>query len=151
MCEELIFQKCICFCQYYLQSKSMPELIFSNKYLSCQSSSLLLLEVCKNHSKKENISVGGSDQRRVALFWIHLKETRLNIFVLLLVALNFSTFIFSIGTKLFIRHPVVLFGILMLLEQFDDFVQLPLWCILKDRQLCLHKYLIYWVLYPIIA
>ena len=68
MCEELIFQKCICFCQYYLQSKSMPELIFSNKYLSCQSSSLLLLEVCKNHSKKENISVGGSDQRRVALF-----------------------------------------------------------------------------------
>ena len=96
------------------------------KYFSCQSSCLwLLLEVCKNHYKKESISVGGSEQRREALFWIHIKETWLNIFALLLVALNFSTFIFSIGIKLFIRHLVVLSGILILLEQFDDFVQLP--------------------------
>ena len=29
---------------------------------------LLLLEVCKNHHKKENISVGGSEQRKDALF-----------------------------------------------------------------------------------
>ena len=28
---------------------------------------LLLLEVCKNHYKKENISASGSDQRRDAL------------------------------------------------------------------------------------
>ena len=122
------------------------------KHFSCQSRCLLLLlEVCKNHYKKENISVGSSEQQREAFFWIYLKEMWLNIFVLLLVALNFSTFIFSVGIKLFIRHPVVLFGILILLEQFDDFVQHPLWCILKDRQLCLHKYLKYWVLYPIIA
>ena len=34
------------------------------KYFSCQSSCLLLLlEVCKNHYKKENISAGGSEQR----------------------------------------------------------------------------------------
>ena len=122
------------------------------KYFNCQSSCLLLLlEVCKNHYKKENISVGSIEQRGEAFFWIHLKETWLNILVLLLVALNFSTCIFSVGIKLVIRHPVVLFGILILLEQFDDFVQLPPWCIPKDRQLCLHKYLKYWVLYPIIA
>ena len=29
---------------------------------------LLLLEVCKNHYKKENISVGSSAQRKDALF-----------------------------------------------------------------------------------
>ena len=122
------------------------------KYFSCQSSCLLLLlEVCKNHYKKENISVGSSEQQREAFFWIYLKEMWLNIFVLLLVALNFSTFIFSVGIKLFIRHPVVLFGILILSEQFHGFVQLPPWCILKDRQLCLHKYVKYWVLYPIIV
>ena len=46
------------------------------KYFSCQSSCLLLLlEVCKNHYRKENISVGGSEQRRDALFWINLRET----------------------------------------------------------------------------
>ena len=83
------------------------------------------------------------EQRRDALFSIHLRETWLNIFGLLLVAPSFSTFIFSIGIKLLIQHPVVLFGILILLEQFDDFVQLPPWCILKDKQLCLHKYLKY--------
>ena len=46
------------------------ELSYQNyKYLSCQSSChLLLLEVCKNHYKKENIRVGGSEQRRDALF-----------------------------------------------------------------------------------
>ena len=121
------------------------------KYFSCQSSCLLLLlEVCKNHYRKENISVGGSEQRRDALFWIHLRETWLELFRLLM-SLSFSTFIFSSGIKLFIRHPVVLFDILILSEQFDGFVQLHPWCILKDRQLCLHKYVKYWVLYPIIA
>ena len=40
-----------------------------NKYFSCQSSCLLLLlEVYKNHYKKESISVGGSEQRRDTLF-----------------------------------------------------------------------------------
>ena len=110
-----------------------------------------LVEVCKNHYKKEKISVGGSEQCWEAFFKIHLKETWLNIFVLLLVALNFSTFAFSVGIKLFIQHPVELFGILILLEQFNDFVQFPLWCIPKDRQLCLQKYLKYRVLYPVIA
>ena len=36
-------------------------------------------------------------------------------------------------------------------EQLDGFVQLHPWCIRKDRQLCLHKYVKYQVLYPIIA
>ena len=46
------------------------------KYFSCQSSCLLLLlEICKNHYRKENISVGGSKQQRDALFKIHLRET----------------------------------------------------------------------------
>ena len=46
------------------------------KYLSCQSSCiLLLLEICKNHYRKENISDGGSEQQRDALFWINLRET----------------------------------------------------------------------------
>ena len=37
--------------------------------VSCQSSSLLLLlEVCKNHYKRENISDDGSEQREDALF-----------------------------------------------------------------------------------
>ena len=97
-----------------------------DKYFSYQSDCLLLfLEVSKNHYKKEKISVGGSEQRRDAQFWIHLRETWLIIFRLFLVALSFSTFIFSIGIKLFIQHPIVLFGILILSEQFDGFVQLP--------------------------
>ena len=121
------------------------------KYFSCQLICLLLLlKVCKNHYRKEKISVAGSEQRRDALFWIHLRETWLELFRLLM-SLSFSTFIFSSGIKLFIRHPVVLFGILILSEQFDGFVQLHPWCILKDRQPCLHKYAKYWVLYPIMA
>ena len=58
--------------------------------------------------------------------------------------LRFSKFIFSTGIKLFIRPPVVLFGILILSEQFDGFVQPLPWCIVKNRQLCLRKYLKYW-------
>ena len=57
--------------------------------------------------------------------------------------MSFLTFIFPTGIKLFIPHPLVLFGILILSEQFDGFVQLPPWCILKNRQLCLHKYMKY--------
>ena len=57
--------------------------------------------------------------------------------------MSFSIFIFSTGIKLFVRYPVVLFGILILSEPFDGFVQLDPWCILKDRQLCLHKYVKY--------
>ena len=57
--------------------------------------------------------------------------------------MSFSTFIFSTGIKLFIQHPVVLFGILILSEQFHGFVQLHPWCILKERQLCLPKYVKY--------
>ena len=122
------------------------------KYSSCQLSCLLLLlEVCKNPFKEENISVGGSKQRRDAIFWIHSEQAWLNLFGLILVALRFSAFIFSTGIKLFIRHPVVLFVILILSEQVIDFVQLPPWCILKDWQLCLHQNLKYWVLYLIIS
>ena len=44
------------------------ELFPSNhKHFSCQSSLLLLLEVCKNHYRKEN-SVVGSEQCRDTLF-----------------------------------------------------------------------------------
>ena len=122
------------------------------KHFNCQSSCLLLLsEVRKNHYRKENISVGSSEQRRGALFWIHLRETSLNVFILLKVSTRFSKFIFLTGIKLFIWHPLVLFGILILSDQFDRFVQLPPWCILKDRQLCFHKHVKYWILYLIIA
>ena len=67
----------------------------------------------------------------------------LELFRLLQMSLSFSTFIFSTGIKLFIRHPVVLFGILILSEQFDGFLQLHPWRILKDRQLCLNRYVKY--------
>ena len=54
------------------------------KYFSCQSSCLLLLlEVCKNHYRKENISVGGSEKRGDALVWIHLRQTWLELFRLI--------------------------------------------------------------------
>ena len=46
--------------------------------------------------------------------------------------------------KALFRHPVVLFGILILSKRFDGFVKLLLWWILKDRQLYLHKYVKYW-------
>ena len=51
--------------------------VLSNyKYSSCQSSCLLLLlEVFQNYYRKENISIGGSEQRRDAIFWINLRET----------------------------------------------------------------------------
>ena len=62
---------------------------------------------------------------------IHLKQICFNIFGLTLAALNFSIFIFSTGIKFTIRHPVVLLGILILLEQVDDFVQLSLGVFLK--------------------
>ena len=43
--------------------------LLNYKYFSCQSSCLLLLlEVYKDHYKKENISVGGSEQSRDVLF-----------------------------------------------------------------------------------
>ena len=85
---------------------------------------LLLLKVCKNHYKKENIIVGNSDWRRDAgFFWIHLRQTWLNLFGLILAALSFSTFIFLIGIKLFIWHPVALFDFLILLELVNDFVE----------------------------
>ena len=54
------------------------------KYFSCKSSCLLLLlEVFKNHYRKDNISVGRSKQQRDTLFWIHLRETWLELFRLL--------------------------------------------------------------------
>ena len=62
------------------------------------------------------------------------KRDLANLFRLLQVSLSFSTFLFSTGIKLFIRHLAVLFGTLMLSERFDNFVPLPPWCILKDRQ-----------------
>ena len=121
------------------------------KHFTCQSRCLLLLlEVCKNHYKKENISVGGSDQRRDVIFKIYLRQTWLNLFGLILAALSFSTFIFLIGIKLFIRHSEVVFGILILLKQVDDF-ELPLRCTVKDNHLSLHKCLKYWALYSIIT
>ena len=39
-----------------------------NIFSSQSSCLLLLLEVYKNHYRKENINVGGSEQRRDALF-----------------------------------------------------------------------------------
>ena len=46
------------------------------KHFSCQSSCLLLLlEVCKNRYRKENINADGSKQNRDTLFLIYLKET----------------------------------------------------------------------------
>ena len=78
------------------------------------------LKLCKKHCKI--ISVSGSEQRgnlEDALFWIHLKQTWIILFVLILLNLSFSTFIFSIGIKFFIRHVVVLFSILILYEQFE--------------------------------
>ena len=35
----------------------------------------------KNNYRKENISVDGSKQGRDTRFWIHLKETWLNVFI----------------------------------------------------------------------
>ena len=90
-------------------------------------------------------------RQRYFFEFIYLRETWLNVFILVQVSMSFSTFIFSTSMKLFIRHPVVLFCILILSEQFDGFVQLTPWCSLKDRQLCLHKYVQYLVLYPIIV
>ena len=97
----------------------------------------------KTSWKMRNCYAEGVTRRRDALFWIHLRQTWLNSFGLNLATLSFSTFIFSIGIKLFIRHPVALFDTLILLEQVDGFAQLPPWCILKDRQLYLQKYLKY--------
>ena len=127
--------------------------LLSYKYFGCQSCCLFLLpEVCENHFKEENISIGGSEQRRDELFWINFRQTWLiNLFGLILVDLTFSTFIFSIDIKLCIRYAIVLFGLLILLERFYDFVQFFAWYILKYRQLCLHKYLKNWVLCLIIA
>ena len=100
--------------------------LWNYKHFSCETSCLLLLlEVCKNHYRKQDIGVDGSKQGRYTLFWINLKETWLNLFILLWVTMSSSTFIFSTGIKLFIRHPVVLFGSLILSEQFNSFVQLP--------------------------
>ena len=46
-------------------------------------------------------------------FWIHIRHTWLNVFGL---TLSFPTFTFSVGIKFFIRHPVILFGMLILLK-----------------------------------
>ena len=71
-----------------LISRNFPEFnawgtFLSNyKHFSCQSSCLLLLlKYCKNHYRKEKISVDGSKQGRDTLSWIHLKETWLNLFI----------------------------------------------------------------------
>ena len=51
-------------------------LLSNYKYFSCQSSCLwLLLEICKNDYRKENISVGSNEQQIDALFKINLRET----------------------------------------------------------------------------
>ena len=82
---------------------------------------MLSLQVFKNHYKKI-ISVGSSKQRREAFFWIHFKKTWLDIILILLVALHFQIFIFLLVIKLFIWRPVLLFGILISLEQLNNFV-----------------------------
>ena len=72
-------------------SYTFPEQL-SNLISYKSSCLLLLLEVCKNHYKKEN-SVCGSNQHRCT-FRIYLRQTWLNLFGLILTALRFSTFIF---------------------------------------------------------
>ena len=118
--------------------------------LSIKLSFVIIRSLLKSLSKG-NISADGSEQRRDALFWIYLRQTWLNLFGLILAALSSSSSIISIAITLFIYHLLVLFSILILLEQTDDFVSFPPWCILKDRQLCVNKYLKYWVLNSIIA
>ena len=105
---------------------------FLSNYKNKSSGLLLLLDVWKNHYKKENMSqVSSSKQGRDALFWIHLRETWLDLYGLLSIVLSFSTLIFSIGINLFIRHPGVLFWILILSEQFHGFLSSPSGVFLK--------------------
>ena len=67
----------------YLKFNVWGTFLSHYKYFSCQSRWLLsLLQVCKS-LKQRKISVGGSEQRRDALFWIHLRETWLELFKLL--------------------------------------------------------------------
>ena len=95
---------------------------------SCQSSSLLLLEVCKSHYKKENIGIGRSKQRRDALIWIHFRQTEfLNIYIFYCYkAICWDIFGFN---KYYILHYL-----LELLVQnnvspnlWDTFTRLPWW------------------------
>ena len=83
------------------------------------SSLLLLLEVSKNHYEKKKTLVSAVVKNIDSLFRFHLRQTLLNLFGWILVNLSFETFIFSIGITLFIRHSIVFFGILNLLNQFQ--------------------------------
>ena len=128
----------------------MWETVLSNyKYFSCQSCSrLLLLEVLKNHHKKGNISVGSSEQSRDELLnsckTCLAKRICVDFCKSEILNINICNWY-----KVLYSACNIIFGISILLDR--DFVQLQEWSIVKDRQLCLHKYLEYWVLCPIIA
>ena len=75
--------------------------------------------------EKRTLVLAVASKAEAHLFLINLRETWQNVLMLLYVSMSFSTFIFSTGIKLFIWHPVLLFGMLILSEQLDGFVQLP--------------------------
>ena len=128
----------------------MWETALSNyKYFSCQSCSrLLLLEVLKNHHKKETLVLVVAS--KAEMNFLNSCKTCLA----KRICIDFcKSEILNINIcswyKVFYSACNIIFGISILLDH--DFVQLQEWSIVKDRQLCLHKYLEYWVLCPIIA
>ena len=108
--------------------------LLNYKNFSCQSCCfLLLLKGWKNHYRKEN-------RHYCMLAVVNNAEMHFFEFTYLLYYIYFTLSItefpktyISICIKLFIRHPVLLFGILILSEQFDGLVQLPPWCTVKER------------------
>ena len=118
--------------KHVLQIKVCCYFTWSYKHFSCQSSCfLLLLEVCKNHYSKEN-SVDSSKQGRDTLFWIHLRDLAKRIYITLGVYEFLNIHIFNWYKALYSASSIT----------FRD---------LHLHQLCIHKYVKYWVLYSIIA
>ena len=111
--------------------------------------SFLSLEHCKNYYRKENISVDGTKQGRDTLFWIHLRETSLNVFILGVYEI-LNTHVFNWYKALCSASSST--------SRDLDFIRAVWWLcaaypmvFLKERQLYLHKYVKYLVLYPIIV
>ena len=121
------------------------------KHFRCQSSCfLLLLEVYKNRYRKENISIGGSKQDRYTFLNSFNRDVAKRIYITLGVyeflnihVFNWCKALYSASSSTF-RH-------LDFIRAVRWFHAAYAWCILKDRQLYLLKYVKHWVLYPIIA
>ena len=123
--------------------------LLNYKHFSCQSSCLLLLlEVRKDHYRKESLVLTLASKAEILNSF--KRDLAKHIYITLGVYEFLNIHIFNWYKALYSASSSTFWHLDFIRAVWWLRAASP-WCILKDRQLCLHKYAKYWLLYSIIA